>query len=82
MNKRQQRSEPDLIVDVHQADTATSASAATSAPLSRVARQEQLQRQGQTSTFVAHPKMRRKLNWAILIVSSLIVIVYLILFFV
>lgn len=81
MNKRRQEQEPDTIIDVHQPATATNA-AETTPPLSRVARQEQLQRQGQASTYVAHPKMRRKLNWTILIVSVLIVIVYLILFFV
>ncbi|WP_125766561.1 hypothetical protein [Lapidilactobacillus wuchangensis] len=81
MNKRHQNQEPDMIIDVHQPAAATD-SAEPTPGLSRVARQEALQRQGQASTYVAHPKMRRKLNWTILIVSVLIVIAYLVLFFV
>lgn len=88
LRRRSQRDEPDLIVNLHQRHQNRTSSAPqektteetdTTTQHSRVARLKAQQQAEETG--VAHPRMRRFLNWGILTAAILIVVVYLILFF-
>lgn len=87
-SSRPTSAEPDLIVDLSQPSAAGRRSERLEserrgeniAPTTRMARREAELGQPGTST-VAHPKMRRRLNWALVIVSLLIILTYLALFF-
>ncbi|WP_261805750.1 hypothetical protein [Lapidilactobacillus luobeiensis] len=85
--------EPDLIIDLERSTAADAtvgrrserlrqAQRPAAEPLSRVTRREAQQESNSVHNGGhAHPKMRRRLNWALVIVSLLIVLTYLALFF-
>ncbi|WP_461218410.1 hypothetical protein [Lapidilactobacillus salsurivasis] len=87
-SSRRTSAEPDLIVDLSQPTAAGRRSerleserhGENTTPTTRMARREAELGQPGTGT-VAHPKMRRRLNWALVIVSLLIILTYLALFF-